>query len=165
MQFVAFVFLSVVAIVSAIVVVTHRNPVISAIALASNLIAIAGFYLLLHAQFIALLQVLVYAGAIMVLIMFVIMLLNLQAEDRLAIARGVVQRVLATLAAVAFVGMTAWLMLAHGPREMTPAPDGFGSVHSVGLALFGQFFYPFEVISLLLIAAMVGAVLLAKRSV
>ena len=165
MEFVAFVVLAVLAIVSAVVVVTHRNPAISAVALAANLVSIAGFYLLLNAQFVALLQILVYAGAIMVLFLFVVMLLNLQEEQRLAASHGLVQRVLAIAAAVVFVGMMGRLVLEHGPRTMTPVQEGFGSVASVGMALFGQFFYPFEVISLLLIASMVGAVLLAKRSV
>ena len=165
MEFVAFVILAILAIASALVVVVHRNPVISAVALAFNLVSIAGFYLLLNAQFIALLQILVYAGAIMVLIMFVVMLLNLQEEQRLAVSRGVIQRVLAIAAAVVFVALMGRLALDHGPRTMTPVQDGFGSVVSIGTALFGQFFYPFEVISLLLIASMVGAVLLAKRSV
>jgi len=165
MEFVAFCVLSVLAVVSAIVVISHRNPVISAIALATNLISIAGFYLLLQAQFIALLQVLVYAGAIMVLILFVVMLLNLQEEQRMAISRGLIQRVLTIAAAAAFVVLMGGLALRAGPREMPPAPEGFGSVVSVGMELFGRFFYPFEVISLLLIAAMTGAVLLAKRRV
>ena len=165
MEFVAFVILAILAIASALVVVVHRNPVISAVALAFNLVSIAGFYLLLNAQFIALLQILVYAGAIMVLIMFVVMLLNLQEEQRLAVSRGVIQRVLAIAAAVVFVALMGRLALDHGPRTMTPVQDGYGSVVSIGTALIGQFFYPFEVISLRLIASMVGAVLLAKRSV
>lgn len=165
MEFLAFVVLSILAIASALVVITHRNPVISAVALAFNLVSIAGFYLLLSAQFIALLQVLVYAGAIMVLIMFVVMLLNLQEENRLAISRGVVQRALAIVTGLVFVYLMGRLMLDHGPTTMSPVAEGFGSVHALGLTLFSTFFYPFEVISLLLIAAMVGAVLLAKRSV
>jgi NADH-quinone oxidoreductase subunit J len=165
MEFVAFAVLAFMAIASAVVVVVHRNPVISAVALAFNLVSIAGFYLLLNAQFVALLQILVYAGAIMVLIMFVVMLLNLQEEQRLAATHGMIQRVLAIAAAVLFVFLMGRLALDHGPRTMTPVQEGFGSVQSVGMALFGQFFYPFEVISLLLIASMVGAVLLAKRSV
>ena len=165
MEFVAFAVLAFLAIASALVVVVHRNPVISAVALAFNLVSIAGFYLLLNAQFVALLQILVYAGAIMVLIMFVVMLLNLQEERRLAVSRGMVQRVLAIAAAALFVVLMGRLALDHGPRAMTPVQDGFGTVTSVGMALFGEFFYPFEIISLLLIASMVGAVLLAKRSV
>ena len=82
MSMVAFGILSALAVISAVVVISHRNPVISALSLAANLISIAGFYLLLNAQFLALLQVIVYAGAIMVLILFVIMMLNLPAEGR-----------------------------------------------------------------------------------
>jgi NADH:ubiquinone oxidoreductase subunit 6 (subunit J) len=78
----AYVVLAVLALVSAVVVVWHRNPVVAALALAFNLVSIAGFYLVMDAQFLALLQVIVYAGAIMVLILFVIMLLNLRQELR-----------------------------------------------------------------------------------
>jgi NADH:ubiquinone oxidoreductase subunit 6 (subunit J) len=165
MEFAAFVVLSILAVASALVVVIHKNPVISAVALAFNLMSIAGFYLLLSAQFIALLQILVYAGAIMVLIMFVVMLLNLQEEQRLAISRGLIQRTLAIVVAALFVILMGRLMLEHGPTSMTAVTAGFGSVEALGMTLFSTFFYPFEVISLLLIAAMVGAVLLAKRSV
>ena len=120
MEFVAFAALATMTIVSAIVVVTHRNPVIGAVALAFNLVSIAGFYLLLNAQFVALLQILVYAGAIMVLILFVVMLLNLREERRLAVSRGLIQRLLAVVAAVLFVGLMGKLALDHGPRVMTP---------------------------------------------
>ena len=156
----AFFVLAVLAIVSAVVVITHRNPVISAMALAFNLVSIAGFYLLLQAQFIGLLQILVYAGAIMVLILFVIMLLNLRHEPTLH--RGGLQRWLAVLLTAGLVyvlGRAVWTEHAAFPA----APAGFGTVENVGQALFRQNFYPFEVISLLLVAAMVGAVLLAKR--
>ena len=158
----AYVVLAVLAVGSALVVVWHRNPVVSALALAFNLIAIAGFYLVMDAQFLALLQVIVYAGAIMVLILFVIMLLNLRQEMR-GRDSGVLQRVLGPL-----LGVTLGLLLVRVLwRSVTsgfapPSPD-FGTVASVGRELFGTFFYPFEAISLLLVAAMVGAVLLAKR--
>ncbi len=156
----AFFVLAVLAIVSAVVVITHRNPVISAMALAFNLVSIAGFYLLLQAQFIGLLQILVYAGAIMVLILFVVMLLNLRHEP--ASHRGGLQRWLAILLTAGLVyvlGRAIWTEHAAFPA----APAGFGTVENVGQALFRENFYPFEVISLLLVAAMVGAVLLAKR--
>jgi NADH:ubiquinone oxidoreductase subunit 6 (subunit J) len=82
MELVAFVALTALAFVSGVVVVTHKNQIVAALALAAILVAIAGFYLLLQAQFLALVQVIVYAGAIMVLVLFVIMLLNLPDEAR-----------------------------------------------------------------------------------
>ena len=163
METFAFIVLAFLAIVAASVVVLHRNPVVSAMALAANLLCIAGLYLLLSAQFIALLQILVYAGAILVLILFVIMLLNLQREKSAVFSVGFVQRWLGPILAVAFVALIA-AGVAAMPSSAFGAPQvSFGSVSSVGTELFGRFFYPFEVISLLLVAAMVGAVLLAKR--
>lgn len=161
MVLVAFLVLSLLALVSAIVVVTHRNPVVAALALAFNLVAIACFYFLLDAQFIALLQVIVYAGAIMVLILFVIMLLNLTQELR-GHPSGKMQRVLAPVLGLLFFAILARGLLGH--RGGFPARvSGYGTVEAVGRELYTRFFYPFEVVSLLLVAAMVGAVLLAKR--
>ncbi len=163
MELIAFFVLAVLAVASALVVVTHRNPVIAALALGVNLLAIAGFYLVLRAQFIGLMQVIVYAGAILVLIVFVIMLLNLRDEAG-ARGSGVVQRWLAPFLALAFAVLIGRALIAAGPDRPLPAPpDGFGTVEALGRELFTRFFYPFEVISLLLIVAMVGAVLLAKR--
>ena len=160
---VAFVLLAVVAIVSALVVVFHRSPVISALSLAFNLVAIAGFYFLLNAQFIALLQVIVYAGAIMVLILFVLMLLNVHDERHFGSSGGI-QRILGPLLAVGFAGILVSTALAMaGSGEFPARQEGFGTVRALGLDLFQRFYYPFEAISLLLVVAMIGAVLLAKR--
>jgi len=163
LETVAFVILATLALASAMVVVFHRTPVVSALALAFNLITIAGFYLLLNAQFLALLQVIVYAGAIMVLILFVIMLLSITAEPRLH-RSGSIQSVLAPLIAL---GCAVALGLAvyrgsEGGKYVVSSTD-FGTVRSIGTELFTTFFYAFEAISLLLVVAMVGAVLLAKR--
>jgi NADH-quinone oxidoreductase subunit J len=163
MELVAFVILTTLALVSSLVVIRHRNKVVAALALAGNLVSIAGFYLLINAQFLALLQIIVYAGAIMVLILFVIMLLNLPDESRRPGVGGI-QGVLGVLLAVAFVVILG--MALHNATEGVsfPAVTGeFGTVESVGVALFTKFFYAFEAISLLLLVAMIGAVLLAKR--
>ncbi len=163
MELVAFVVLTALALVSGLVVITHKNQVIAALALAGNLVSIAGFYLLLNAQFLALLQVIVYAGAIMVLILFVIMLLNLPEEARKP-GTGRIQGGLAILLSVAFVLILGWaLSRAADGTPFPPASDTFGTVGSVGRTLFTNFFYAFEAISLLLVVAMIGAVLLAKR--
>jgi NADH-quinone oxidoreductase subunit J len=163
MELVAFVILTTVAFVTALVVIRHRNKVVAALALAANLVSIAGFYLLLHAQFLALLQVIVYAGAIMVLILFVIMLLNLPEEARKP-GTGGLQATLGVLLAVAFVVILGLALYdaTEGQTFADPA-GGFGTVESVGMELFSTFFYAFEAISLLLVVAMIGAVLLAKR--
>lgn len=163
METLAFVVLATLALFSAAVVVWHRNPVVCALALAFNLLSIAGFYLLLSAQFLALLQVIVYAGAIMVLILFVIMLLNLPEEARRR-GSGFFQRMLAPLFALAAVAILAWATMRGSDGLDFSEPDpAFGTVGVLGQHLFTRFFYPFEAISLLLVVAMIGAVLLAKR--
>jgi len=164
MDLIAFYVLALLLIASALVVITNRNPVTAAVALAFNLVAIAGLYLVLDAQFIGLLQVIVYAGAIMVLILFVIMLLNLREEVK-AHPAGTFQRVLAPAASLVFavvIGRAVWSSVATSLPEK---PDGFGTAASLGTELFTRFYYPFEAISLLLVVAMIGAVLLAKRKV
>ena len=119
--------------------------------------------IMLNAQYVALLQIIVYAGAIMVLILFVIMLLNLPAEARLR-GSGFFQGMLAPvfgLACAAILGRAVYRGTANAEFEVV-ASD-FGQVGNVGFELFSRFYYPFEAISLLLIVAMIGAVLLAKR--
>jgi len=163
MELVAFVVLTALAIVSGLMVILHRNQVIAALSLAGNLVAIAGYYMLLNAQFLALLQVIVYAGAIMVLILFVVMLLNLPEEVRRP-GSGFFQKTLGLLFVVAFALIlgTAFAR-APLPDSFPAAAPEFGEVQTLGLELFSKFFYPFEAISLLLVVAMIGAVLLAKR--
>ena len=163
MELIGFVILATAALISALVVVFHRNPVVCALALAFNLVSIAGFYMLLNAQFLALLQVIVYAGAIMVLILFVVMLLNLPEEARRP-GSGMIQGGLGFALALAFAGIVGWVMASSlSGKSFAAATHGFGTVKSVGLELFSTWFYAFEAISLLLVVAMVGAVLLAKR--
>jgi NADH-quinone oxidoreductase subunit J len=165
MSWAAFIFLTVLAVGSAVVVAVPvvRSSVLSALALVLHLVAIAAFFFLLDAQFVGFLQVIVYAGAIMVLILFVLMLLNVRDEQTLG-RSGVVQRWLAPLLAVVFAGILVGAVTGSAePGEFPAASAGFGTVGALGLELFGRFFYPFEAISLLLVVAMVGAVLLAKR--
>ncbi len=163
MELLALLVLSLLALVSALVVISHRNPIVSALALAFNLVAVSGFYFLLDAQFIALLQLIIYAGAIMVLILFVIMLLNL-GEELAGRATGKVQRIVGPLLAALFVLILARSFLRVRGAFPERAP-GYGTVEGLGRELYGRFFYPFEVVSLLLVAAMVGAILLAKKKV
>ena len=165
METVAFLVLATLALASAMVVVLPvvRNAVICALALAFNLVAIAGLFFLLDAQFIGFLQVIVYAGAIMVLILFVLMLLNIRDEQRSG-ASGLFQRVVGPLLAIAFLAILIWTVRGASPGTGFPAVSAeFGTVSALGHDLFTRFFYPFEAISLLLVVAMVGAVLLAKR--
>ena len=164
MESAAFFVLAVLTVASALVVITHRNPVVCALALAFHLVGIAGLFLLLGAQFLALLQVIVYAGAIMVLILFVVMLLNLGEETK-AGSHGRVQAWLAPVLAAALAAVLAKAILSWSAPASRVESGDYGTAGSVGVELFTRFFYPFEVISLLLVAAMIGAVVLAKKRV
>jgi NADH-quinone oxidoreductase subunit J len=164
MASIAFYVLALLLVASALVVITHRNPVTAAVALAFNLVAIAGLFLVLGAQFIGLLQVIVYAGAIMVLILFVIMLLNLREEERGHPAKAV-QRILAPAASLLFAAVMGRALWASAPSSFPEKAAEFGTAAVLGKALFTRYYYPFEAISLLLVVAMIGAVLLAKRKV
>lgn len=152
------------AVVTALLVVVHRNPVMSGLFLVLNLISVAGLFVLLGAYFLAALQILLYAGAIVVLIIFVIMLLNLETERRST--PGLISMVTAFGLGTLLVGALARAGGSFEPHSYTSGPPvpGYGSAASVGEALFSVYFYPFEVVSLALVAAMVGAVLLAKRT-
>lgn len=161
MELLVFTIVAVVAVMAALTVLLHRNPVIGALFLVTNLVCVAILYLLLQAQFLAAIQVIVYAGAIMVLIIFVIMLLNLRRET-LGIRAGGAQKLIGTMAAIGFVLLVAKGLVAFG-AGMGPVPMSYGTVEYVGRHLFGEFFYPFELLSLILLVAMAGAVVLAKK--
>lgn len=150
------------AVVSALgMVLNVRNTVAAAMSLVVTMIALAVVYVVLEAHLIAALQIMVYAGAIVVVFLFVVMLLNLR-RDAFPASR---QPLLKAAGAALAVGVAA-AFLTLIPRSMPTVqalPEGFGGYRAVGLELFTRFVLPFEVASLLLLAAMVGAVVLAKR--
>jgi len=156
-----------VAILSALVVVIHPNPMVSILFLIVNLFCIALFYLILKAQFLAVLQIIVYAGAIMVLFVFVVMLLNLRAEEGLRLVRGP-QR-WGGLALGAVFALLMFQAISHRSDQPYVDPGafetGFGSARALGTLLFSKYLLAFEAASILLIAGMIGAVVLAKRKV
>lgn len=142
-------------------VLNLRNTVAAAMSLVVTMIALGAIYVLLEAHLIAVIQILVYAGAIVVLFLFVVMLLNLRQEN-LPAPRSLGLKTLGVLAvAGGFVAFVRFLVPAL--PETQALPEGFGSYRYVGRALFTDFVLPFEVTSLLLLAAIVGAVVLAKR--
>ncbi|MBZ5588462.1 MAG: NADH-quinone oxidoreductase subunit J [Acidobacteriia bacterium] len=149
-----------VGLVSAAVAVAHRNPVVNVLSLVVTLFCIAVNYALLGAEFLAAAQVLVYAGAILVLFLFVVMLLNAP-EEQPATEPRPFQRVAGLLLAVAAaVGGVALLM---GLRLSLPTQSSPGSAQALGRLLTGPYLFAFEFISVLLLAAMVGALMLVKR--
>ena len=159
-----------IAIVSAFLCVTRQSPVASALWLVQTLFALAAMYVILDAQFIGIMQVLVYAGAIMVLFLFVIMLLNLGRQERSDLQGWGVRGVTTLLGLGLVVELLAFRSAM--PRDFTiPAgtltqmQERQGAVRLVSDPLFHQYLVPFEITSLLLLAAVVGAIVLAKRRV
>jgi NADH-quinone oxidoreductase subunit J len=152
-------------VVLAFGVIFNTSPVGSAMCLIGMMLGLAGIFVLLQAHFMAILQIIIYAGAIMVLFMFVIMLLNLkQAASADWVARDK-NRFISILTGVLAVGILYKIVDITFSAELnSPAelPDTFGTVATIGESLFTDFVLPFEVASLLLLAAMIGAVVLAK---
>jgi NADH-quinone oxidoreductase subunit J len=144
-------------------VILNRNPVTSAMCLVLCMSCLAGLFVLLQAFFLAAVQILVYAGAVMVLFLFVIMLLDLKEEvrRRMNLARGALGLV-AVLAVVAIVLNIIWT---SNPGAKLAAPTLVGATAPLGQLLFKQFLLPFEVLSLLLLVAMLGVILLSKKEV
>lgn len=156
-----FYFLSFLAVLSALMVVFSRNPVYSVLYLIITFFTIAGHYVLLNAQFLAVVHVIVYAGAIMVLFLYVIMLLNLnkESEPHKSTLLKIAATICAGLLLVVLVGSL------RGTENLA-VPYGTGSdiglVENLGKVMFNEFLLPFEITSVLLLTAMVGAVMLGK---
>ena len=160
-----FYYMAAASVASALLAVTRKNPVHSMLWVLALFLHVAGIFLLLGAEFLAAVQVIVYAGAILIFYLFVVMLLDLPDEEAqprfgnhwpLAAAVGLCFATLAWLARVGTgVAPGATRVAAEGPPQ--------GSLASVGMALFGPFALPFEIASLLLLAAIIGAVVLARR--
>lgn len=148
-------------------VVFNNSAIGSAVSLIGMMLGLAAVFVLLQAHFLAILQVIIYAGAIMVLFMFVIMLLNLKGPDKAWKARER-NLLLSVLTGFLIVGVLyKFIDITSGAEFNSPAtvPDTFGTVEVVGTTLFTEYVLPFEVASILLLAAMVGAVVLAKSKV
>jgi len=138
-----------------------RNPVTSAMFLVLTIISMAGLFVLLHAFFLAAVQVLVYAGAVMVLFLFVIMLLDLKEEERRKIK--LVGFITGFIAVAAIIGLFMRSLIATKPGKDLPAPTAVGDTATLGKMLFTNYLLPFEIVSILLLVAMVGVILLSKK--
>jgi NADH-quinone oxidoreductase subunit J len=152
------------AIGCALAVVAQRNPLYSAISLIGVFISLSSLYLMLSAPFIAAVQVIVYAGAIMVLVVFVIMLLNVEAEERRRARLGYLVPVAVGLAAVLIAEVAFVLYYVPVSLERPPGPSDIGLTSSIGTGLFTRYLLPFEITSILLLMALVGAMTLARRT-
>ena len=159
---------AVVAVVTSLLVIAQRNPIYSVLLLVASFGALSGLYVLLDAPFVAAIQIIIYAGAIMVLFLFVVMLLNAPREDTEyderthPLARPGPMRFGALLAAALMVELV-WALTRTVGRPSAFAGAGVQSIAAIGRTLFTQYAFPFEVTSVLILVAMVGAVVLARR--
>jgi len=160
METVLFILFGAIAVCGAVMVVTRKSPMASALYLILTLFAVAALFVLRQAHFLAAIQVIIYAGAVVVLFVFVIMLINVP-ENRLPVERATTMRVLGVLAAGFFILESAVLVRRY-VMPKGPAAE-VGTVEAVGRALFTDYLLAFEITSVLLLAAVIGAIALAKR--
>ncbi len=160
----AFIFAAAIAVIFAFVTIAHRSPVINVLSLVVLFFAMAAIFAMLGMDFLAAIQIIVYSGAILVLFLFVIMLLNIQSVERLGSGRRF-QAVLGTVVAFA-IGvaiLTAVCMLMPETGAVLAGAEGRGTVVPIGRALLTTHLFAFEFITLVLVAAIVGAVYLARK--
>ena len=165
LELVLFILLAAVAAISGILMITRSSPVIAALFLILNLGSLAGLYLLLNAQFIAVVQVIVYAGAIMVLFLFVIMLLRPEHETIVSKIIGIKTFSFA-VAVLVFIQLAYLIFFSHPGSFLKPdvaASINAGTVETIGRELYTNYILPFEAAGFLLLAATIGAVVLAKK--
>lgn len=158
------------ALAGSLLVVGQKNPVYSVLAIIGSFFGLAGLYVLLEAPFVAVVQIIIYAGAIMVLFLFVVMLLNVPREDAAEwdrshpLYRPGPMRLGGALALLLVVELVWALLRTPGGRAgVGEAAPGISSVRDLGRVLFTDYMFAFEVTSILIIAAMVGAVVLARK--
>jgi NADH-quinone oxidoreductase subunit J len=163
---IGFLILSAIALGSGVLVITRRNAVHSVIWLTVTLLSVGGIYLMLHAEFLFAVQVILYVGGIMVLFLFVVMLVNL--DVALKQAQFSRQWAVGLVTVLALLAELTYGLIQQGRRGLAlappaAAPQSAGNTQEVGLTLYQNFMLPVEIASLLLIVAMVGAVIMAKR--
>ncbi len=165
LELILFIVFAAVSAVSGILMITRSNPIISALFLILNFAGLAGIYLTLNAQFIAVVQIIVYAGAIMVLFLFVIMLLKPEKEAILSKIPGI--KIFAIVIAVLVFFQFAYMIFFSHPSAETSAAVAqsvkAGTVEEIGKELYTNYILPFEAAGYLLLAATIGALVLAKK--
>lgn len=167
METLLFWLLAVLALIASFSMIMQRNPVYSALFLIVTLLGLAGLFLLLSAHFLAVIQIIVYAGAIMVLFLFVIMLLDIRRTE-VTLSRVKLQKSLGALLVIVFFVETVVVLRSGSVGTMaaatitSPAAD-FGTAQALGRALFADYVLPLELAAVLLFVAIIGAIVLSKR--
>ncbi len=158
-----FLALSFFAIAGGVTMLFHNNPIYCALGLLISILSVAGLFALLSATFMFMVQIIVYAGAIMTIILFLLMFLNIKEEDlppepkkNILIAMGVIFMIPINLLILEAVGRLP-------DSDMSIVEEGFGGIKELGMKLYNDWLLPFELISILLLVALIGAVVLAKK--
>jgi len=166
LESIVLIFLSTLAIASAIITIVNKTPVKSALALVFHFFMLAGIYITLSAQFLAVMQIIVYAGAIMVLVLFVIMLLSTSDVEEAKIKKNNIKQSFAIVISVAML-IVILIAILFANNEIqnnnTIMTNNTGSVEAIGEELYSKFLFPLEVVGILLLSAIIGAVMLAKK--
>ncbi|MFA3782109.1 NADH-quinone oxidoreductase subunit J [Melioribacteraceae bacterium 4301-Me] len=165
-ELILFIVFALVAALSAVMMITRSHPVISAVFLILNFFALAGLYLLLNAQFIAVVQVIVYAGAIMVLFLFVLMLLNTSSEYKFLTDKRFIKFFAILITIFVFAQIAYLIFLAKPSNSIQSNPNlsaQIGTIQNIGKELYTNYIIPFEAAGFLLLAATIGAIILAKK--
>lgn len=152
-------------VLGSVATVTRRNPVTAVMCLIGTLFSSAGIFLLLHATFMAAIQVLVYAGAIMVLFIMVVMAVEQPDKEEFGIWRTPISKAVGIVAIGFFIFRIVMIFKDADLKHPGIVPEHFGDVTSMGRLLFSNYLFPFEVISILLLAAILGAVAVSRRRV
>ncbi len=160
-----FFYFAAIILLTAALVVALRNPIYSALSLLVMFFHVAGLYITLHAEFLAAIQIIVYAGAILVLYLFVVMLLNVKRDERYSR-----QWPVALFLGAVLLTETILLAVSRGLTVASPSPTAAGenvagNTEAIGEVLYSTYLFPFEVASLILLAAMIGAVILSKKDI
>lgn len=160
-----FLALSFFAIAGGVTMLLHANPIYCALGLLISVLSIAGLFALLSATFMFMVQIIVYAGAIMTIILFILMFLNIKEED---LPKEPKKNILITMGVILMIPINLLVLegVARLPdADMSIVEEGFGGIKEIGMKLYTDWLLPFELISILLLVALIGAVVLAKRRV
>jgi NADH-quinone oxidoreductase subunit J len=166
LEVILFILFASISAVSAVLMITRPNPIISALFLVLNFASLAGLYLTLNAQFIAVAQVIVYAGAIMVFFLFVIMLLNPEKEKRFFEEKKKLRIFIVSIVALVLVQIIYVIFLSGPSNSITSEVSRSvqtGTIENIGREMFTNYILPFEAVGYLLLSATIGAMVLAKK--
>lgn len=162
MEQILFFLISGIALLSAVYFIAAKNPLYSVLSLVVTFFSIAGLYILLNAQFLGIVQIIVYAGAIMVLFLYILMMLNLNKADESK--KNPMTKIIGVLSAgILFVGLLGAYKGLSGNSTSQGIDQGVGLTKNLGKLLFNEYVLPFELASILILAGIVGAVLIGKR--